>query len=229
MPALTEETDANGVYYLVPDWNDVAAVLSDFAGTTIAPPGSALANPTFNVPIVIRNASGMDGMATAVMEALQAQGFTNVSIDTSATGDVTDYTQIVDRSNNLATSMYLAGIIGVPIDSVLEAGVDDEAIAIEPYDWRADGAISITIGGDAPDPSTYSAASDLDDAFAGYGLDPEAARESQQQRAVVPTSTPAVNYALPATGDPSTMRTENSGDLSGGPVLPTAEPTPFPP
>jgi LCP family protein required for cell wall assembly len=229
MPALTEETDANGVYYLVPYWNDVAAVLSDFAGTTIAPPGSALANPTFAVPIVVRNASGMDGMATAVMEALQAQGFTNVSIDTSATGEVTDYTQIVDRSNNLATSMYLAGIIGVPIDSVLEAGVDDEAIAIEPYDWRADGAISITIGGDAPDPSTYSAASNLDDAFAGYGLDPEAARESQQQAAVGPTATPPVNYALPATGDPSTMRTENSGDLSGGPVLPTAEPTPFPP
>src|SRR6478752_1650618 len=42
MPALTEVTDPNQPYYLVPSWDDVATILSEFAGETIAPPASAL-------------------------------------------------------------------------------------------------------------------------------------------------------------------------------------------
>lgn len=216
MPALDEENSDAG-YYLVPDWNEVAAVLSDFAGVTIVPPGSALANPTLDVPIVVRNASGMNGMATSVVEALQAQGFTNVTVDMTATGETLDYTEIVDLSDNLSTSMYLAGIIGVPIDAVLEGGVDDDAIALEYGDWRQSGAISITVGTDAPDPSMYSATTELEDAFNNQGLDAATAREQQAVAAITPTATPPIDYTLPATGDPSTASTESNGDSSGGP------------
>jgi LCP family protein required for cell wall assembly len=230
MPALEEDysydAEGNSIYYLVPNWNDVAAVLSDFAGTTIAPPGSALADPTLNVPIVVRNASGMNGMASQVVSALEAQGFTNVSVDETATGEAVDVTQIVDRSDNLSTSMYLAGIIGVPIESVLEEGVDDDAIALQYDDWRQQGMISVTIGTDAPDPSTYSASADLEDAFGSYGLDAETAQaEHQVAAAITPTALPPIEYALPATGNPSTAGAENTGDLSGGPdVSLAAEP-----
>jgi LCP family protein required for cell wall assembly len=231
MPALEDgysyDAEGNSIYYLVPNWNDVAAVLSDFAGETIAPPGSALANPTLNVPIVIRNASGVNGMAGQVVSALEAQGFTNVSVDETATGETADYTQIVDRSDNLSTSMYLAGIIGVPIESVLEQGVDDDAIDLQYGDWRQQGMISVTIGTDAPDPSTYSASADLEDAFGSYGLDAEAAQADQVAAAITPTPTPPIEYALPATGNPSTAGGGATGDLSGGPDV-LAAPTPTP-
>lgn len=231
MPALRDEysydDEGNSIYYLVPDWNEVAAVLSEFAGATIAPPGSALANPTLNVPIVVRNASGVNGMASQVVAALEAQGFTNVTIDETATGETTDTTQIVDLSDNLSTSMFLAGIIGVPIESVLEEGVDDEAIDIQYGDWRQSGAISITIGADAPDPSTYNASANLDDAFDAYGLDAEAAQMQSDAAAIIPTATPPIDYALPATGDPSSGGAETAGDLSGGPdVALSSEPIP---
>jgi LCP family protein required for cell wall assembly len=234
MPALEEENTVDA-YYLVPDWNEVAAILSDFAGQTIAPPGSALANPTLNVPIVVRNASGMDGMATSVVSALEAQGFTNVTVDFTATGQTLDSTEIVDLSGNLATSMYLAGIIGVPIDAVLEGGVDDDAIALEPGDWRQSGAISISVGTDAPDPSTYSATDQLETAFDSYGLDAAAAQEQQAAAAITPTSTPPIDYTLPATGNTSVSGAETTGDSSGGPDISTVsedattiEPTPTP-
>lgn len=221
MPALEEDysydEDGNAIYYLVPDWNEVAAVLSDFADETIAPPGSALANPALNVPIVVRNASGVNGMASSVVSALQAEGFTNVSIDETATGETVDTTQIVDLSDNLSTSMFLAGIIGVPIEAVLEEGVDDEAIDLRYGDWRQSGAISITIGTDAPDPSAYSASADLEDAFDNYGLDAGAAQQQQAAAAIMPTATPPIDYALPATGDPSSSGAAVAGDLSGGP------------
>lgn len=232
MPALEEDysydVDGNSIYYLVPNWNQVAAILSDFAGETIAPPGSALANPTLDAPVVVRNASGVNGMASQVVAALQAQGFTNVSVDETATGETADVTQIVDRSGNLATSMYLAGIIGVPIDSVLEEGVDDEAIGLQYDDWRQSGTISITIGTDAPDPSTYSASTDLEDAFDSYGLDAAQAQEQQAAAAIVaPTATPPIDYSLPATGNPSSGNAATAGDLSGGPEAALASvPTP---
>ncbi len=213
MPALTEVTDPNQPYYLVPSWDNVATILSEFAGETIAPPASALANPSLDIPIVIRNASATDGMATRVMDALTTEGFTNVTIDYSGDGEAIDYTAIVDRSNDLATAMYLAGVIGVPIDSVSTAAAD--ATAGTPADWGEDGSISITLGMDAPDPayydSTYFASTNTDEQ---NGL-------LQATVTPEPTSTPAIDYTLGSTGNPSTSSDgasfDEAGDLSGGP------------
>ena len=217
MPALVEQNDPDQ-YYLIPVWDDVATILSEFAGEPISPPASALANPTLDTPIVIRNASATDGMATRVSDALTAEGFTNVSIDYTGSGEAIDQTLIVDRSGDLATAMYLAGIIGVSIDSVTDS-VPGDAYGT-PTDWGSDGTISITLGMDAPDPAYYEPAiRDTGNADAG-GRGPEATVTPG------PTSTPAVDYALGATGDPSVNNGasfEESGDLTGGPetLLPT--------
>src|SRR6478735_5940230 len=214
MPALTEVTDPDQPYYLVPNWVDTAAILTEFAGEPIKPPASALSNPTLDIPIVIRNASATDGMATRVSEALTTEGFTNVSIDYSGNGEAIDQTAIVDRSNDLATAMYLAGVIGVPIDSV-STGVTDDA-AGTPVDWGSDGSISITLGMDAPDPANYDSTY-----FASTNADEGNDGALQETVTPEPTSTPAIDYTLGSTGNPSTSGDgasfEETGDLSGGP------------
>jgi hypothetical protein len=219
MPALTEVTDPDQPYYLVPNWEDAAAILTEFAGEPIAPPASALSNPVLDIPIVIRNASATDGMATRVTEALTTEGFTNVSIDYTSDGESIEQTAIIDRADHLATAMYLAGVIGVSIDSVSTAVVDDAAGT--PVDWGSEGSISITLGMDAPDPayydSTYFASSNADEEGSGsLGAVEETVTPEPE-----PTSTPAIDYTLGATGNPSTSGDnsgfEESGDLSGGP------------
>ncbi len=220
MPALTEEQLPGQPYYLVPDWNAVAAILTDFAGETIAPPASALSNPVYGTPIIVRNSSGIEGMASRVAEMLQSQGFTNVTVDPTFTGEFHDYTQIVDRSGSLVTSMFLAGAIGVPIESILVEGVDE--IYFDDFDWRTASAISIDIGADAPDPMYYDADSLLNDAFDSMGVEVEATEPE-----IVPTPTPPIVYILPATGDPSNGdEHDQPGDLTGGPPEGAAESTP---
>jgi LCP family protein required for cell wall assembly len=224
MPALTEEQLPNQPYYLVPDWNAVAAILTDFAGETIAPPASALANPIFTTPVIVRNSSGIEGMASRVADMLQEHGFINVTVDPTFTGEYLDATQIVDRAGSLVTSMYLAGAIGVSIDSIQMEGVDE--LYFEDFDWRVTGAISINIGADAPDPMYYDAETALQDTFDSLGVEVET-REPETG----PTPTPPMNYVLPATGDPSSDGGEQHaqpGDLTGGPDEGPDEPAPSP-
>jgi LCP family protein required for cell wall assembly len=223
MPALTEQ--ASPIYYLVPDWNAVAAILSDFAGETIAPPASALANPDYSTPIVLRNSSGIDGMATRVADVLEEQGFTNVTVDYSWSGEWTSRTTIADRSGDLATSMFLAGAIGVQIDSILLEGVDE--VAFSSSDWQQPGVVSIDIGGDAPDPTWYDADAVLEELFADRGLEITTPEPTQSAA----TATPPIDYTLPATGDRSPDEDHGGiGDQTGGPAeaMPTAAPSPTP-
>lgn len=219
--ALTPQELPGQPYYLVPDWAAVAAILTEFAGETIAPPASTLANPVYTTPIVLRNSSGIDGMATRVAEMLQEQGFTNVTVDYEWSGAWSETTSIVDRSGSLVTSMYLAGAIGVPIDAIVLEGVDE--IEFDPLDWQAPGAISIEIGGNAPDPIYYDADALIEDAFSNLNID-----VVRHEPDFTPTPTPPIEYILPATGNRSSETGEHSqtGDQTGGPPVATATPGP---
>ncbi len=224
MPALTEISTADA-YYLEPDWNAVAAILTEFAGHTVAPPASALSNPVFSTPIVLRNSSGIDGLATRVATVLEIQGFTNVTIDYDWTGDWTAETTIADRSDSLVTSMFLAGAIGVPIISIMAEGMDD--VAFTSSSWQEAGAISIDLGGDAPDPSWYDADALLEEIFTERGLE----LDEPEPTVAIATSTPPIDYVLPANGQPSsTGNHEMTGDQTGGPdeAVPTTMPSPTP-
>ncbi|MDQ3541137.1 MAG: LCP family protein, partial [Chloroflexota bacterium] len=55
IPSLYDEQLPNEPYYLVADWDETGVILSDFAGTTIKPPGAALANPDYSLLILILN------------------------------------------------------------------------------------------------------------------------------------------------------------------------------
>ena len=223
MPAMTEVS--GDVYYLEPDWNAVAAILSEFAGHTVAPPASALANPDFSTPIVLRNSSGNDGLATRVADVLVAQGFTNVTIDYDWAGTWTETTTIADRSDGLVTSMFLAGAIGVPIGSISAEGMDE--VTFSTAAWQQPGEISIELGGDAPDPLWYDADSLLEDAFSAQGVE----IDTPEPTVAAATATPPIVYVLPPGGQPSTGDENGiTGDQSGGPdeAMPTAAPSPTP-
>jgi hypothetical protein len=174
---------------------------------------------------VLRNSSGMDGMATRVADVLEGQGFTNVTVDVTWVGEWTERTTITDRFGSLPTSMFLAGAIGVPIDSILLDGVDD--VTFTSLDWQQPGMISIEIGADAPDPSWYDADALLAAIFEDRGIEVV----TPEPTAIAATATPPIDYTLPATGNPSSNDEHGViGDQTGGPIeaVPTPAPSPTP-
>jgi LCP family protein required for cell wall assembly len=105
--------DPDGVFYLIPDWNAVGQVLSQFTRTVVMPPAAALAQVDYTIPIRIENGTTNPGLAARVAEVLIANGFTNVTFAPAADPGYHPTTTIVDRSGNLTTAALVAAIAGV--------------------------------------------------------------------------------------------------------------------
>ena len=162
MPALYEEQDPEGPYFLEADWEAVGEVLSEFAGEEISPPGAALANPDYSLPILIENGTDNEGLAGRVGTVLEQNGFWNVDVALTDSPGSQEQTEVLDNGGNLGTSALVTNLIGVGADRIAISGLasdDDQAVArSEAYD---DYAIVITLGDDAPDPADSEW--DLDD------------------------------------------------------------------
>jgi hypothetical protein len=179
-PALTVEQFDGQPYYLVPDWDAVGQIMSDFTGDDIVPPASILAHPDQSLPIRIENGSGNPGLASRVARQLQDNGFKHVSFGDDGAVPYQDVTTITDASNDLATSMSVAGVIGVSIESItikappptpttLPANTSSTSPASgtpaakatatpKPAKRTSDkDGIVVILGADAPDPAYYSA------------------------------------------------------------------------
>lgn len=153
MPALYEEQVPAGPYYLNADWEAVGDVLSEFTGTEISPPGAALANPDYGLPIMIENGTNNKGLAGRIGDYLEANGFWNVAVATVEDAGTHEKTVIRDRENNLATSALITQLIGVGADTIT-LGADGTAIG-DGTGMNSNGeyVIVITLGDDAPDPA----------------------------------------------------------------------------
>lgn len=153
MPALYEEQVPAGPYYLNADWEAVGDVLSEFTGTEISPPGAALANPDYGLPIMIENGTNNRGLAGRIGDYLEANGFWNVAVATVEDAGTHEKTVIRDRENNLATSALITQLIGVGADTIT-LGADGTAIG-DGTGMNSNGeyVIVITLGDDAPDPA----------------------------------------------------------------------------
>jgi LCP family protein required for cell wall assembly len=116
-PALTEDDRPEG-YYLVADWDIVGRILSDFAGTEITPPMSALANPRRDVPIRVENGTANEGLGKRVAAVLREDGFTNVTLveDAKVASDL-DSSVTTDQAN-VSTAFLIAGLVGIDLDAV---------------------------------------------------------------------------------------------------------------
>lgn len=147
LPALYDDQVPGGPYYLSADWNAVGDVLTEFTGTRIRPPGAAISNPDYGVPILIENGTGNEGLAGRIGDYLEANGFWNIEVATAEDEGDHDKTTIHDRENNLGTSALITNLIGV--------GADTITLGDEGDDTRSDNhAIIITLGDDAPDPAS---------------------------------------------------------------------------
>jgi LCP family protein required for cell wall assembly len=116
-PALTEDDGPEG-YYLDADWDMVGRILTDFAGTEITPPMSALANPRLDVPIRVEDGTAVDGLGERVAAVLRDHGFTNVTVVERRGDDAAARSSIATNESDLSTAFLIAGLIGVDLDAV---------------------------------------------------------------------------------------------------------------
>ena len=177
MPSLFEEQLPDEPYYLVADWRETGKILSDFAGSTIKPPGAALANPEYDLPVLILNGTDTEGLAGRVGDVLEWNGFTNVDVALANDDDSHERTSIIDNGNYLGTSALVTNLIGVGADQITVTSLPSSTVTPQPrttptpkardkktaraappranlddYDVN-DYAIVITLGDDAPDPA----------------------------------------------------------------------------
>lgn len=156
MPALYDDQDPDGTYYLGADWDAIGEVLSAFSGEDISPPGAALANPDYSLPILIENGTDNEGLAGRIGTVLEQNGFYNVDVALTENPGSQEQTEVLDNGGNLGTSALVTNLIGVGADRIAISGLatDDEGAAArgEEYDKYA---IVITLGGDAPDPADF--------------------------------------------------------------------------
>jgi LCP family protein required for cell wall assembly len=122
--ALTEQELPGEPYFLIADWNKVGQIMSDFMGTNIVPPMSALANPNYHVQIVIQDGTLNPGLGGRVAAVIKANGFTNVAVTDEPDPGNYPASSISSRADDLTTAYLIAGLIGVPVDAI---NVDDAA------------------------------------------------------------------------------------------------------
>lgn len=186
-PALQEQQLPNQPYYLIADWSQVGQILGDFTGTPVNPPGAALANPNYNLPILVRNGTANKGLAGRVAQVLQENGFTDVAVADAPSPAA--QTTILDRGGNLGTSAVVTSLVGVGGDHItvtsLPSGNGTPFALSTPQAGTptAGYAIVVTLGNDAPDPADVS----LNNA------------DYQQQ---VGTDVPPANATLPVDNQP---------------------------
>jgi len=111
------EIDGPDVYYLDADWAIAANILTEFAGTEIVPPMSALENPNRNLPIRIEDATGIDGLAERAADLLREDGFKNVTIIPHK-GDAVPESYLTANQDDLSTAFLIAGMVGLDLDVV---------------------------------------------------------------------------------------------------------------
>jgi polyisoprenyl-teichoic acid--peptidoglycan teichoic acid transferase len=173
--------DSTGTYYLVPDWDMVSDILSEFAGAQIVPPGSYLSHPDTTVPIRILNGTEFPGLAGRVSSELAKNGYETIFVADDGTAALQDYTTITASNDDLATSMHVAAVIGVSLDAIdmvaspptptteptsapargSPGATPEAAPTSSPMteDTRTpeEGGIVIVLGYDTPDPAYFSA------------------------------------------------------------------------
>lgn len=151
-PALTEDDGPDG-YYLDADWEIVGGILSDFTGTEVTPPMSALANPRRDIAIRIENGTLTSGLGERVATVLEDGGFSNVAVIDRTDAGAYPASSITTNQDDLSTAFLVAGLAGVNAQGVTvraanaPAGGDSADV---------DGLV-IVLGDDAPDPAYFLA------------------------------------------------------------------------
>jgi polyisoprenyl-teichoic acid--peptidoglycan teichoic acid transferase len=176
--SLSEDDSPDG-YYLDADWEVVGQILSEFAGTEIVPPMSALQNPNRDLPVRIEDATGIDGLADRAADLLREDGFTNVSVVTHK-GDAVPESYLTANQDDLSTAFLIAGMVGLDLDvvqmraqasptrvpsrSASPVAAKNTPTATATLNPTRDGIV-LVLGDDARDPDDFTTAPFEDEAF----------------------------------------------------------------
>jgi LCP family protein required for cell wall assembly len=100
-------------YYLVPDWERVGEILSEFTGTTVLPPMSALGDPDLDINIVIEDGTFNPGLGDRVAQVLTNYGFQNVTVTEKP--DLGNYpvSSVTSDTTDLTTAFLVASVLGL--------------------------------------------------------------------------------------------------------------------
>ncbi len=125
--SVTEE-DPAGIYYLVPNWDAVGEVLSQFTQSTVLPQAAALDFVDYDIPIRVENGTLNPGLAARVSDVLMANGFTNVTYAPNDNAGMNPTSTFVDTSGNVTTAVSVAALIGLSPEIIDEqyAGPESE-------------------------------------------------------------------------------------------------------
>ncbi|MCC6792089.1 MAG: LCP family protein [Thermomicrobiales bacterium] len=184
--AVYEEQLEGQPYFLVPDWTMVGEILSEFTGSEVLPPMSALGNPNYDIEIVIEDGTYNPGLGDRVAQVLMANGFGNVIVTEKP--DLGNYpvSSVAADTGNLTTAFLVAGVLGLDLSAIsvfdsdetgtvpsssstTSAGSDAaspggevDAVPLFPTPMggassgQPSGTIVIVIGDDAPDPAYFT-------------------------------------------------------------------------
>lgn len=111
--ALYEELLPDQPYFLVADWDAVGGILTEFTGEEVLPPMSALANPDYEVEILIEDGTFNPGLGDRVAQVLHANGFQNVTVVEKP--DLGNYpiSSVAAAPADLTTAFLVASVLGL--------------------------------------------------------------------------------------------------------------------
>ena len=106
-------------FYFSADWEMVGGIMSEFMGTEVIPPMSALDNPRYDAPIQILDGVINPGLGQRIADVLTANGFTDVTVIELDTAGNYPTSSITTSGDDLTTAYLLAGLLGIPDGGVV--------------------------------------------------------------------------------------------------------------
>lgn len=182
--ALTEEAIEGQPYFLVADWATVGEILTQFTGTSVVPPMSALASANRNITVRIEDGTFNPGLGARVQQVLLDNGFANVTVTDKP--DLGNYpaSSITTQAQSLTTAFFVAQLLGLDVSAIntpdtielaptattgaATSAAETSPSAIDtvpffPTSTGGTGAVGdasavlvIVLGDDAPDPANYT-------------------------------------------------------------------------
>ena len=105
-------------YFFLADWEMVGRIMSEFTGTDVIPPMSALANPNYDTPIQILDGVINPGLGFRIKDVLVANGFTDVTVIELDTAGNYPTSSITTTAGDRTTAFLIAGLLGIPEGAV---------------------------------------------------------------------------------------------------------------
>ena len=112
-----------------------AADATDTATASAAPSPTASTVPTSDIAVRVENGTGIAGRATAIMDVLTGQGYSDNSVAATASS-TTGTTTLEYPSDQAAEAKQVAASLGLP-SSVLKAGASSQLTLVIGKDWES--------------------------------------------------------------------------------------------